>query len=221
MVRPFSLPVVWEVNAPVEELKASFPEGAERDALIRSENRKRRLLARLVDAGIGVSEVLRKYIRDFLGIKKAFSIPNGSDPSLFESENLQETALVHLKDKFKVCWAGNAENPWQGIDLILETAKRMQHIDPSIIFIVITGNSFWKFPVLKNVLVLRQIPYADLPTTLLQLMYAFVSIKGMIGVNGDFITLPLNYLTTWQRENRLLLPIGDRFLPLLRMGSTG
>jgi len=163
LVRPYSLPVVWEVNAPVEELKASFPEGAERDALIRSENRKRRLLARLVDAGIGVSEVLRKYVRDFLGIKKAFSIPNGSDPSLFASENLQETALIHLKDKFKVCWAGNAENPWQGIDIILETAKRMQHIDPRIIFIVITGNSCWKFPVLKNLLVLRQIPYVDLP----------------------------------------------------------
>jgi glycosyltransferase involved in cell wall biosynthesis len=163
LVRPFALPVVWEVNAPVEELKASFPAGIERDALIHSENRKRRRLARLVDAGIGVSEVLQKYIQDFLGIKKSFYVPNGSDPSLFEPDNLRETSLIHLKDKFKVWWAGNAENPWQGIDLILEIAKKMQHIDPNIIFIVITGNSIWKFPVLKNVLVLRQIPYADLP----------------------------------------------------------
>ncbi len=29
LVRPFSLPVVWEVNAPVEELKGSFQAGAE------------------------------------------------------------------------------------------------------------------------------------------------------------------------------------------------
>ena len=191
LVRPYSLPVVWEVNAPVEELKASFPEGAERDALIRSENRKRRLLARLVDAGIGVSEVLRKYVRDFLGIKKAFSIPNGSDPSLFASGNLQETALVHLQDKFKVCWAGNAENPWQGIDVIFETAKRMQHIDPSIIFIVITGDSFWKFPVLKNLLVLRQIPYADLPSYLAAADVCLCLYKGYDWSEWGFYNSPL------------------------------
>jgi len=163
LIRPFSLPVVWEVNAPVEELKASFPSGAERDALIRSENRKRKILAKLVNAGIGVSEVLKDYIQEFLGIKKAYYIPNGSDPHLFESKNLKETSLTHLKDKFKVCWMGNAENPWQGIELVLEVASRMQHIDPDIIFIVLTGNSLWKFPVLKNLFVLKEVPYSDFP----------------------------------------------------------
>ena len=163
LIRPFSLPVVWEVNAPVEELKASFPAGAKRDALILSENRKRKILAKLVNAGIGVSEVLKDYIQEFLGIKRAYYIPNGSDPHLFEPENLKETALTHLKDKFKVCWMGNAENPWQGIELVLEIANRMQHIDPNIIFIILTGDSLWKFPVLKNLFVLKKVPYSDFP----------------------------------------------------------
>ena len=163
LVRPLSLPVVWEVNAPVEEVKGSYPAGAERDTLIRSENRKRRLLAKLVDAGIGVSEVLKQYIQDYLGIKKAYSIPNGSDPYIFESENLKETALTHIKDKFKVCWMGDARNPWQGIELVLEVVNKMQHIDPNIIFIILTGSSLWHYPVLKNLLVLKEVPYNDFP----------------------------------------------------------
>ena len=163
LIRPFSLPVVWEVNAPVEELKGSFPKGVKRDALIRSENRKRKILAKLVDAGIGVSEVLKDYIQGFLDIKKAYCIPNASDPYLFEPKNLKETTLIHLKDKFKVFWMGSADTPWQGIELVIQIAKKMQHIDQNVIFVIITGDSLWKFPVLKNLLILRQVPYVDLP----------------------------------------------------------
>jgi len=48
LTRPFSLPVVWEINAPVEEVRANELPGPYCDALIRSENRKRKALARLV-----------------------------------------------------------------------------------------------------------------------------------------------------------------------------
>ena len=163
LVRPFSLPVVWEVNAPVEELKGSFQAGAERDALIRSENRKRKLLAKLVDAGIGVSEVLKDYIRDSLDIKKAYCIPNASDSRLFEPQNLKESALIHLKNKFKVFWMGSANTPWQGVGFIIELAKKIHYIDDTIVFVIITGESLWEFPVLKNLLVLREVSYGDLP----------------------------------------------------------
>lgn len=163
LVRPFSLPVVWEVNAPVEELKASFPEGAERDALIHSENRKRKLFARFVDAGIGVSAVLKEYINEFLGIEKAYCVPNASDSSMFDQKNLKETALSHLGDTFKVFWMGSADTPWQGVELIVEIAKKMQHVDCNVIFVLITGNSLWQLPVLNNLLVLRQVPYGNMP----------------------------------------------------------
>jgi len=163
LVRPFSLPVVWEINAPVEELLGSLPQGAEREALIRKENRKRKFLAKFVDAGIGVSEVMRKYIGDTLGIKKAYAIPNASDPALFEKQNLKETAISHLKNKFIVCWTGSADTPWQAVELIIETAKRIQDIDRDILFIMITGDSIFRLPVLKNLLVLKQVPFGDIP----------------------------------------------------------
>ena len=81
LLRPFSLPVVWEVNAPVEELQGTYPPGPERDFLIQRENRKRKILARLVDAGIGVSDVLKEYITTALGIKNAYAIPMPRIPS--------------------------------------------------------------------------------------------------------------------------------------------
>ncbi len=163
LTRPFSLPVVWEVNAPVEELKASFPEGPERDALIHSENRKRKILARFVDAGIGVSEVMKDYIGNVLKIKKAYSIPNASDPILFDPRKGKETVLSHLEGKFIVFWMGSASTPWQGIEMIIETARRMETVDHDIVFVLLTGDSIWEFPVLTNLLVLKEIPYNNLP----------------------------------------------------------
>ncbi len=163
LVRPFSLPVVWEVNSPTEELHASFPSGVKRDRIVRAENLKRKSLAKFVSAGIGVSETLKTYIRDFLGIKKAYSIPNGSDPDHFSPEKTKTTPLLHLDNKFKIIWTGNA-NPWQGVELIVETARRLEQSHPDIIFIVVTHDSKWVFPVLKNLLVLRGISYADIPS---------------------------------------------------------
>jgi len=163
LLRPFSLPVVWEVNAPVEELQGSYPPGSERDALIQSENRKRKMLARLVDAGIGVSDVLKEYIATDLGINKSYAIPNASDPDLFDPRGAQETVLNRLPDGFKIFWMGNASTPWQGIELIFEIARRMQQSDPDVVFILVTGESLVSFPVLDNLLVLRQISYPDMP----------------------------------------------------------
>jgi glycosyltransferase involved in cell wall biosynthesis len=163
LVRPFSLPVVWEVNSPTEELLASFPEGNKRDKIVQAENLKRKSLAKFVSAGIGVSETLKAYIRDFLGIKKAYSIPNGSDPDHFSPDKTVQTPLIHLENKFKLIWTGNA-NPWQGIELIIEIARKMERTHPDIIFIVITHDSKWTFPVLKNLLVLRGISYTDIPS---------------------------------------------------------
>ena len=153
LLRPFSLPVVWEVNAPVEELQGSYPPGAERDALIQSENKKRKMFARLVDAGIGVSDVLKEYITTDLGIKNAYAIPNASDPDLFDPRGAQETVLNRLPEGFKIFWMGNAGTPWQGIELMLEIARRMQMSDHDVVVILVTGESLEIFPLLVNLLV--------------------------------------------------------------------
>jgi glycosyltransferase involved in cell wall biosynthesis len=163
LMRPFSLPVVWEVNAPVEELQGSYPPGRDRDVLIKRENRKRKALAHLVDAGIGVSEVLKHYISDVLDIKKSYSIPNGSDPGLFDPDRTGETVLNRFQDSFKVFWMGNAGTPWQGMELMLEVAHKMEQRDRGVLFIMVTGESLVPLPVRSNVLVLRQMSYSDLP----------------------------------------------------------
>jgi glycosyltransferase involved in cell wall biosynthesis len=163
LLRPFSLPVVWEVNAPVEELQGSYPPGRERDAMINRENSKRKALAYLVDAGIGVSDVLKRYISDVLSIKTSYSIPNGSDPDLFDPARAAETVLDRFPDTFKVFWMGNAGTPWQGIELMLEVAEKMERRDRHVLFILVTGESLVTLPVRSNVLLLRQMSYSDLP----------------------------------------------------------
>jgi glycosyltransferase involved in cell wall biosynthesis len=162
-VRPFSLPVVWEVNAPVEELQGSYPPGRERDAMIKRENSKRKALAHLVDAGIGVSEVLKRYVSDVLSIEKSYSIPNGSDPVLFDPARAAETVLDRFRQTFKVFWMGNAGTSWQGIEVMLEVAEKMEKRNRNVLFILVTGESLVTLPVRGNVLLLRQMSYTDLP----------------------------------------------------------
>jgi glycosyltransferase involved in cell wall biosynthesis len=163
LLRPFSLPVVWEVNAPVEELQGTYPPGRERDLLIRRENRKRKTLARLVDAGIGVSDVLKDYISNDLSIKHAYAIPNGSDPFLFDPRNVKETVLHRFQDTFKVFWMGNAGTSWQGMEIILDVAEKMEKRDRRVLFVLVTGESLVMLPVRGNVLLLRPMSYLDLP----------------------------------------------------------
>lgn len=163
LVRPLSLPVVWEVNAPIEEMLGSMAPGAERERLIKKENIKRRLLARFVDGAVGVSRVMQDYIKNELGIRRACCIPNAADPDAFAPGRVRETALGHVQNMFKVFWAGNAATPWQGIDLMLRVAGELRRTDPDILFVLMTGESLWQFPVERNLLVLRGVPHGDLP----------------------------------------------------------
>jgi len=162
LTRPFSLPVVWEVNAPVEELRALMPQDALIEEKIAKENRRRKFLSRFADAAIGVSDVLKEYCQNYLGIKRSFSIPNGSDPDLFNPVKAQKTVLDKFPHLYKVFWAGDALNPWQGVNIILEVAKRIAQIDKDIIFIFLT-HSWYPFPLQDNVMVLKEISYLDLP----------------------------------------------------------
>lgn len=162
LIRPSSLPVVWEVNAPVEELTATLPADTRVDRIIKKEKRKLKWLAKLVDAGIGVSEILKQYMSEQLGINKVYSIPNGSLPETFLPHSIKKTVLEHVSEKFKILWVGNAKIVWQGLDLIIETAKNLEKSDPDMLFVIITGESAHRFPVLKNLLVLQQVPFTDL-----------------------------------------------------------
>jgi len=162
LLRPYSLPVVWEVNAPVEELRALMPGDPFIEGKIVKENRRRKFFSQFVDAAIGVSDVLKDYCRGYLGIKRSFSIPNGSDPELFDPEKAQKTVLDKFPHLYKVLWAGDALNPWQGVNIILEVARRIAQIDKDIIFIFLTRSDYL-FPLLDNIMVLKEMSYLKLP----------------------------------------------------------
>jgi glycosyltransferase involved in cell wall biosynthesis len=162
LVRPYSLPVVWEVNAPVEELRALMPGDPFIEGKIVKENRRRKFFSQFVDAAIGVSDVLRNYCQKFLEINRSFSIPNGSDPELFDPSKAQKTVLDKLPHLYKVVWAGDALNPWQGVNIIIEVARKIAQIEKDIIFIFVTRDGH-SFPLLENVLVLREINNLELP----------------------------------------------------------
>lgn len=68
---PFA-PCIWEVNAPLEELRTV----GILEEKIQNYNIRRKKLARMVDAAICVSDEMEKYARNELGIKKTFVIPN-------------------------------------------------------------------------------------------------------------------------------------------------
>jgi len=131
----FSLPAIWEINAPLEELLTfggTFKE-------IKWLNQKRILFAKLVNAAICVSKELKEYAVETLGIKNSYVVPNGSDCSLFCPEKKEEDIYKDYKECFKVIWTGSARYVWQGIDIILQIAKRMHLIDKKVIFIIITN----------------------------------------------------------------------------------
>ena len=92
-MRPHSLPVVWELNAPAEELLES---AFDQDAAQRRVNQRRgrlRMLARLTDGAVGVSRPVIDYLHDELGIAHTQYAPNGSDPQHFAPDQPLTAAL--------------------------------------------------------------------------------------------------------------------------------
>lgn len=166
LVKPFSLPVVWEINAPVEEYYAIFPNDTKIDKKVKSLNRRRNFLAKFVDASICVSEILKNYSQNFLRIRDSYYVSNGSDLDVFSEGKHRETFLDNLNEYYKVFWVGNPNFKWQGIDIIFEIAKKMYTIDKKVLFVFISTPSSVRFPVTNNVLALGQVNYLDLPNYL-------------------------------------------------------
>lgn len=161
LLKPFSMPVVWEINSPLEELLTKGRTQAQVDRL----NAQRKTMAKLVDTAICVSQPMQDYARQFLNIRDTHVVPNGSDPQMFSPEKRDGSVYPGLDDKFKVIWSGSANYSWQGVDLIIKTAQAMKTIDPSMVFILMTDpkelSSYG--PLGGNIIVLPRQGYADVP----------------------------------------------------------
>lgn len=145
-------PCVWEVNAPIEELKTYGISGAKLDKL----KRRRKKLAKMVDMAICVSDEMGEYAREELDIKNVYIIPNGSDPTFFNPEKRDES--MYEKTKYKILWSGSSKYKWQGIEIVKKIAKvlREKGIDDIAVVVTAEGESS------GNLLFVGQIPYSEI-----------------------------------------------------------
>ena len=143
---------LWEINAPVEELRTRNIS----EQIIGVYNKKRRLLAKLVDAAICVSDEMGAYAKDYLGIEKVFVVPNGSDHEMFSPDRMDP--CMFDPGKFKIIWAGSPEYNWQGLHIVKEVAEKIYSIDRNILFIVTAEGSST-----DNCLYIGRVPYIEIP----------------------------------------------------------
>lgn len=140
-------PVVWLLNAPIEE-SLLYPR--HNRYLMPIERLKRRILSSYVDVCICVSRVLESYARHHLSAKKYTVIANGSDPDFFRPHRIPLSGKRHKRDNFNIVWAGTGGNPWQAIDVISRVAEILAHRDPTITFTLVTDKPWYPLPRLPN-----------------------------------------------------------------------
>lgn len=185
----FRLPVVWEINSPLEELIAR---GMRTPKQVLSLNAKRRFLSKLVNAGICVSMQMKDYAMNYLGIKDAHMVPNGSDPQQFSPEKQDSSLYKEYSSRFKVLWSGSSDYSWQGVDIISDVAKKVYALDKEIVFVLITSVRHIRAHDIfdKNVVVIDQKEYLDFPPYIAS-ADAGLCLYHNYGWNGRFYFSPL------------------------------
>lgn len=149
---PFA-PCIWEINAPLEEMKTV----GKSEEVLRKLKKRRKELAKKVDTAICVSDEMQKYARDELGIKETFVIPNGSDTELFSREKRDES--IYDRTKFKVLWSGSPQYQWQGFRIVQELARALKGKGMNDILVIATSPGVSA----DNLLCLGRVPYNDMP----------------------------------------------------------
>jgi glycosyltransferase involved in cell wall biosynthesis len=153
-------PVVWEINATLEELQVLPKSLRLRD---RAGTVLRSLSARRANAALCVSAPLVKYAED-MGLHHATLTPNGSDPSMFHKNLRDPRVFSGLENHFRVVWAGSTSYNWHDFKTMLDCATYLETVDPEIGFAVV-GNrpdlSDAEIP--NNVVFYPAVPYLEVP----------------------------------------------------------
>ncbi len=149
---PFA-PCIWEVNAPLEEMKTRGISGKS----LQKFNNKRKKLARMVNIAICVSYEMEEYARNYLGIKNTFVIPNGSDPDHFNPAERDKN--IYDKTKYKVLYSGSFKYKWQDLMAVQSLAKRLKEKKYDDVLIIVTAEGKSS----DNLIYLGHIPYGEMP----------------------------------------------------------
>ena len=178
------VPIVWEINAPSNEMLAFLylnsdemrPRWARRAHALKRRLRAwsqlpaiwreevvRRTFARKVSAAICISDAIERYARDSLGIERTYLVPNGSDPELNSPAQSPMALDSDYEGHFKVVYAGSPLYPWQGMDILRQVAASLRETEFKILFILLVNQLNSQVPRGRNVLVFERVNYADVP----------------------------------------------------------
>lgn len=122
---------------------------------ITAEERHRAKLARRANAAIVVSEELRTYATEGLGINQVHVLPNGG-PLLTELE-IRTRASRRTDGRFTVFYSGSAIYPWQGLDCIEKAVELSSTAAPDVVFVLAVNQLLTSMRGRPNVTILEHL----------------------------------------------------------------
>ena len=170
------LPVVWELNGVPEEI-LHLP--GKRDDLARVNDALRRL-AHGVNAGIGVTAEVCRYLNETLGINIVQCIPNGSDPKLFTPPKGRSDQSKPLR----IVWIGSISCPWHDIRALLAAAETLARKNSNVQFEIYGRREALPENLPDNVRCRGTVPYSEVGT---QLREGDVGVHLFKAINGKLI----------------------------------
>ena len=106
--------VAWEFNSVPEYARVlAMPE-----SYIESNIAELKRLAPGVDITFCVSNAITEYVQKNLGIRRAITVTNGSDPQLFRPDVPPVKRLPRTDGQLNVVWIGSANLGWHNFDLL-------------------------------------------------------------------------------------------------------
>jgi len=174
-------PIVWEINAPSHEMlklnKERFTDASGKNTLfdkirakieffklkkrVLNEERFRLNYAKKLSGAVCVSEQLKTYAIEGLGILNSVVISNGSDPSKFSPEKKRTDLFKGFENYFKVIYSGDSRWPWQGFDIISELTAIASSRNLKLLFVVMDSSASETTLQRENLLILSRINYTD------------------------------------------------------------
>lgn len=157
-----NIPLIWEIHGFAEE-QLTVEKNLYGKWFVLKNNTKRRILSRLVDCCMFVSEELRAFAREKITVRRSVIIPNFLADEHAGNAKQYSNAIIDelLQNYFVVLWGGDARMPWQAVDTIYSVATRIHEFDRRIAFIVVGSNSWSSYGHIPNMLCINPMPHAD------------------------------------------------------------
>ena len=177
------IPIIWEINAPANEglafswlgrsrMPKDWPwnwvdkakrmqHAARKMPKITADERIRRSYAKKVSYAICVSDAIERYAREGLGIQNTLVLANGADPDAYDQVGEPMAFGSQYDNYFKILYAGSAIYPWQGLDLLRQTAEEADRRGAKILFILLVNQDSPFIPKGKHIKVFTGVPHHE------------------------------------------------------------